>query len=148
MDKKTELEEKLKKFQEALCSIDYHLGKIETLTDYIWDDFSEGTEILHEMITFFRHATKSSFQVNTLLASGDKIFAPLLEYLPPSQTRANPTFVFPRLNDAGEPYFTGMEKSISFSSEFRVQTNTIDRKMKFYFKMKPKDMFFDGKFEM
>jgi hypothetical protein len=81
------------------------------------------------------------------LTSSDDDHVPISNYLPWNSERPNPIFVFPRLADDGEPYFTGKEKSISLRSEF--ETGALNnREYKIYINMKPKEMVFQGEFEL
>jgi hypothetical protein len=49
-------------------------------------------------------------------------------------------------NDAGQPIFTGEEKSITFRSEFNPQTRGNKKKYNILVKMKPQDMRFRNRF--
>jgi len=102
---------------------------------------------LQNLGAFFGRATLATFSNNTSLTSSDDDHVPISNYLPWNSERPNPIFVFPRLADDGEPYFTGKENSISLRSEF--ETGALNnRGYKIYIKMKPKDMIFQGEFEL
>jgi len=102
---------------------------------------------VQNLAAFFRSATLALFANNTALAASDNIHVPISNYLPLSSERSNPIFVFPRLADDGKPHFTGKEKSISLRSEFEPDALG-SREYRIYVKMKPKDMIFQGEFEM
>ena len=117
---------------------------------------------------FFARATLSTFASTTYLISADGEQISMSEYLPWNSDRPNPIFVFPRLADDGEPYFTGKEKSIALRSEFDLDAVPMDavrqdrwessaaamasanapftKKYKIHVKMKPKEMMFQGEF--
>lgn len=112
---------------------------------------------LQDLHTFFGHATLASFFGNTVLQSDEGVAVPISGYLPWSQQRPNPAFVFPRFDEDGEPFFTGREKSIGLRSEFEIQVTVHQpgglpqinpRKYKIFIKMKPKEMFYQGEFAL
>ena len=113
---------------------------------------------------FFARAVLSTFVDTTHLISDDGEHVPMIRYLPWTDERPNAVFVFPRLSESDEPYFTGKEKAIALRCEFDMddpggpRAATIGggslrsadtlvgaRKVyKIYVKMKPKDMMFQG----
>jgi hypothetical protein len=113
---------------------------------------------------FFARAVLSTFVDTTHLISADGEHVPMIGYLPWTEERPNAVFVFPRLAENEEPYFTGNEKSIALRSEFDMddpagpRAATIGggslrsaealigarKNYKIYVKMKPKDMMFQG----
>jgi hypothetical protein len=123
---------------------------------------------------FLAHATLSTFVNTTYLTSADGEHISMIKYLPKNDKRPNAVFVFPRLAEDEEPYFTGKEKSITFRSEFdmdnpgaprdavrtdiRSPTSSplrhaddllrVRKKYKIHFKMKPKKMMFQGEFAL
>jgi hypothetical protein len=102
---------------------------------------------IQNLAGFFSRATLATFVNNTSLTSSENVHVPLSNYLPWNSERPNPIFVFPRFADDGTPHFTGKEKSISLRSEF--ETGALNSKeYKIYVNMKPKDMIFQGEFEL
>jgi len=102
---------------------------------------------IQNLAAFFARANLSTFINDTSLSASDNVHVPISDYLPVSNERPNPVFVFPRLAEDGTPHFTGKEKSISLRSVF--ETGQIaSKKYKIFVKMKPKDMMFQGQFEM
>lgn len=117
---------------------------------------------------FFARAVLSTFVDTTNLISADGQHIPMIRYLPWTDERPNAVFVFPRLAEDEEPYFTGKEESIVLRSEFdmddpdgpratvigggnltRAETMIGARKnYKIYVKMQPKDMVFQGEFAL
>lgn len=102
---------------------------------------------IQNLASFFARATLATFANNTLLASSDGVNVPISAYLPMNSQRPNPVFVFSRFAQDGRPHFSGREKSLSLRSVF--ETGQVDRKRyKIYVRMKPRDMVFQGKFEI
>jgi hypothetical protein len=119
---------------------------------------------------FFSRATLATFANTTYLISADGQHISMSEYLPWNSERPNPIFVFPRLRDDQEPYFTGKEKSIALRSEFDLDSVPMDavrqdrwespaaamagtdgpsrKEYKIHVKMKPKNMMFQGEFAL
>jgi len=102
---------------------------------------------IQNLAAFFARANLATFANNTLLASSDDVHVPISNYLPLNSQRPNPVFVFPRLAKDGTPHFTGKEKTLSLRTVFETGQVT-PKTYKIYLKMKPKDMVFQGKFEM
>lgn len=117
---------------------------------------------------FFARATLSTFVDTTNLISADGEHVAMIGYLPWTDERPNAVFVFPRLAEDGEPYFSGKEKSIVFRSEFDMDNPAGPRaavigggslttaetlvgarkEYKIFVKMNPKKMVFQGEFEL
>jgi hypothetical protein len=117
---------------------------------------------------FFARAHLTTFFNTTFLISPDGEHISMIKYLPWTDERPNAVFVFPRLAEDGEPYFTGKEKSIVFRSEFDMDNPAAPRaavigggslataetligarkKYKIFAKMKPKEMMFQGEFAL
>jgi len=102
---------------------------------------------LQDLHTFLGSATLAAFRGQTVLVSADGQTVGLTDYLSWGPNRPNPAFVFARTDESGKPYFTGEEKSITLRSDFEVPLSFGSREYRVNVKMKPKDMFFDGKFE-
>ncbi len=90
--------------------------------------------------TTFLQSSIADFRDNTSLSSSEHVRVWASEYLAPNGKRTNPIFVFPRADENGKPYFDGSEKWISFKSDIAGHS--------IYYRLKPKDMTFDGKFAM
>lgn len=105
-----------------------------------------GSSAVHDIHSYFLHATLADFRTNTFLASDKVDLLPVKDYLAPNDKRPNPAFVFPRFNEKGEPYFTGKENSISFRSEFSPEVRGQNQKYSIFIKMNPKDMWFQKAF--
>ena len=121
-----------------------------------------------DLHAFFARAVLSTFVETTNLISADGEHIPMIRYLPWTDERPNAVFVFPRLAEDEEPYFTGKEKSIVLRSEFDMDNPAGPRsavigggslttaetvigarkKYKIHVKMKPKDMVFQGEFAL
>ena len=117
---------------------------------------------------FFARAHLTTFTNTTFLISPDGEHISMIKYLPWNSERPNAIFVFPRLAEDEEPYFTGKEKSIVFRSEFDMDNpggpraavigggslTSADtligarKEYKIHVKMKPKDMMFQGEFAL
>jgi hypothetical protein len=108
-----------------------------------------GASSLRDIDSFFRQASLSDFQANTYLVSSDKKKnVGISAYLKPDDKNSNPVFIFPKTDEAGNPHFTGNEKSITLKSELRL--NVLGRQQKYdvYLKMDPKKMRFQQQFAM
>ncbi len=105
-----------------------------------------GSASVHDIHSYFLHATLADFRTNTYLASDKVDLLPVKHYLAPNDQRPSPAFVFPRFNERGEPYFTGQENSISFRSEFSPEVRGQKQKYDIFIKMSPKDMWFQKEF--
>jgi hypothetical protein len=106
-----------------------------------------GSSTVHDIHSFFLHATIADFSNNTYLEGGARHNIPLVGYLAPNQARSNPSFLFPRFDDSGKPMFTGEEKSISLRSEFTPEIRGKKQKYSIFAKLNPKDMRFKNQFE-
>jgi hypothetical protein len=105
-----------------------------------------GSASVHDIHSYFLHATLADFRTNTYLSSDKVDLLHVKDYLAPNDKRPNPAFVFPRFNEKGEPYFTGKENSISFRSQFSPEVRGTTQKYDIFIKMKPKDMWFQNEF--
>ncbi len=103
------------------------------------------TPQLHELHRFFGQATLAAFHGNTTLSS-KRVTVPIGDYLPWGPGRPNAAFVFPRFDEAGNPYFDGSEDSITLRSEFDVPMTDGTREYSIHVKMRPKDMVFNQQF--
>jgi len=144
----------------------------EILVQVSWRTIPAGG-FMQNLRSFFARATLSTFTNTTFLISEDGEHVPLIKYLPWNSERPNAIFVFPRLAEDEEPYFTGREKSVVFRSEFDMDNPNLQdavrtdirsstsstlghaedvtqarKSYKIHLKMKPGDMTFQGEFEM
>ncbi len=120
-------------------------------TDQIIIQFSyrtdpPGSAAVHDIHSYFLHATLADFRTNTYLASDKVDLLPVKDYLSPNDKRPNPAFTFPRYNEKGEPYFTGEESTITFRSQFLPIVRNKPQKYDIFIKMNPKDMRFQNSF--
>jgi len=106
-----------------------------------------GASILRDWDTFFRQASLPDFQNTTYLTGSPSGNIRLAGYRRPDANNPNPTFSFPRLNEKGEPFFTGTEKGVSLRSEFTLQMRGYREKVSLYVKLDPKKMVFNDQFE-
>ncbi len=106
-----------------------------------------GASILRDWDTFFRQSSLSEFQNTTYLSGSPSGNVRLSGYRRPDNNSPNPVFTFPRLNDKGEPYFTGAEKGVSLRSEFTVPMRGYREKINLYVKLDPKKMVWNNRFE-
>lgn len=106
-----------------------------------------GSSILRDWDTFFRQASLPDFQNTTYLTGSPSGNIRLSGYRRPDANNPNPVFTFPRLNEKGEPYFTGAEKSVSLRSDFTLQMRGYREKVNLYVKLDPKKMVFNNQFE-
>ncbi|GEM_PF-2454038 len=106
-----------------------------------------GASILRDWDTFFRQSSLSDFQNTTHLTGSASGNVRLSGYRRPDNNSAKPVFSFPRLNDKGEPYFTGAEKGVSLRSEFTVPMRGYREKISLYVKLDPKKMVWNNQFE-
>ncbi|HYK91642.1 MAG TPA: hypothetical protein VE398_22940 [Acidobacteriota bacterium] len=105
-----------------------------------------GSSAVHEIHSYFLHATLSDFRTETYLASDKVDLVPVKDYFSPNDKRPKPAFVFPRYNEKGEAWFTGNEKTITFRSLFQPEVAGKKQKYEIFVKMNPKDMRFDKEF--
>ncbi len=105
-----------------------------------------GSSAVHEIHSYFLHATLADFRTETFLSSDKVDLLPVKDYLAPNDKRPKPAFVFPRFNQKGEPWFTGDEKSISFRSLFQPEVRGKKQRYEIFVKMNPKDMWFRKEF--
>jgi hypothetical protein len=105
-----------------------------------------GSASVHDIHSYFLHATLVDFRTNTYLSSDKVSLLHVKDYLAPNDKRPNPAFVFPRFNEKEEPYFTGKENSISFRSQFSPEVRGTTQKYDIFIKMNPKDMWFQNEF--
>jgi hypothetical protein len=120
---------------------------------------------IHGLHALFKDLTFADFVSNTFLVSSNGVHVPISKFLPITPQRTLAAFVFPRLDENGNQLFTGQEKSISLISEIVINNRPFESalnpfydptyssdwrisKYKIFVEMKPKDMWFDGKFEM
>jgi hypothetical protein len=104
---------------------------------------------LFDINSFFTHATLADFHGTTYLISSDrKDNIPISAYFNPGEKRSNPVFVFPRVDENGNPYFTGKEKSIALRSELNITVKGKAQKYHIFFKMSPKQMRFQNEFAL
>ncbi len=100
-------------------------------------DFSvkpAGGSTLRDIHSFLLNAHFPNFRDNTYLSSSKKGNIPLLEYRAPSPKQSNAVFIFPRVDEKGEPYFDGNEKWISLRTEimtYKIYVRNSVEKMKF-----------------
>ncbi len=107
-----------------------------------------GSASVHDIHSYFLHATLADFRTTTYLEGGKRNNISLTNFLAPDQSRSNPVFVFPRFDSSGEPMFTGAEKSITLRSEFTPEIRGRKQKYNIFVKMNPKDMRFKDEFTM
>ena len=93
-----------------------------------------------EIHSFLLNATIADFRNDTRLDSSAGVSLSPVEYLAPTRQRTNPALIFPRLNDKGQPAFSGDEKWISFKT--KILTYRI------FQRLKPKEMMFGGHLEL
>jgi hypothetical protein len=105
-----------------------------------------GSSAIHEIHSYFLHATLSDFRTETYLASDKVDLLPVKDYLAPNDKRPKPAFVFPRFNEKGEPWFTGQEKKITFRSLFQPEVRGQKQRYEIFVTMNPKDMWFQKEF--
>jgi hypothetical protein len=105
-----------------------------------------GSASVHDIHSYFLHATLADFRTNTYLSSDKVDLLHVKDYLAPNDKRPNPAFVFPRFNEKGEPYFSGKENSISFRSQFSPEVRGTTQKYDIFIKMNTKDMWFQKEF--
>jgi hypothetical protein len=105
-----------------------------------------GSSAVHDIHSYFLHATLADFRTNTYLASDKVDLLPVKDYLSPNDKRPKPAFVFPRFNEKGEPYFTGQENSITMRSVFEPEVAGKKQKYDVFIKMNPKEMWFQKEF--
>ncbi len=105
-----------------------------------------GSAAVHDIHSYFLHATLSDFRTETYLASDKVELLPVKDYLAPNDKRPKPAFVFPRFNEKGEPWFTGQEKTITFRSLFQPEVRGKKQRYEIFVKMNPKEMWFQKEF--
>jgi hypothetical protein len=105
-----------------------------------------GSSALHDIHSYFLHATLSDFRTETYLASDRVDLVPVKDYLAPNDKRPKPAFVFPRYKENGEPLFTGQEKTISFRTVFQPEVRGKKQRYQIFAKMDPKEMRFQNEF--
>jgi len=105
-----------------------------------------GSGAVHDIHSYFLHATLADFRTNTYLASDKVDLLPVKDYLSPNEKRPKPAFVFSRFNEKGEPYFTGQENSITMRSVFEPEIGGKKQKYDVFIKMNPKEMWFQKEF--
>ena len=105
-----------------------------------------GSSALHDIHSYFLHATLADFRTVTYLASDKVDLLPVKDYLAPNDQRPKPAFLFPRFTQDGEPWFTGREKTITFRSVFQPEVRGKKQKYEIFVKMNPKEMFFQKEF--
>ena len=131
--------------EKAKQMVDAPSGK-EIVIEIGYRSVPPGSSFVHDVHSYFLHATINDFRTNTYL-EGDKTgMIPLSEYLAPNDKRSNPAFLFPRFNEKGEPLFTGNEKSISLRSEVNADVGGKKQKYNIFVKMNPKQMKFLNEF--
>jgi len=89
---------------------------------------------LRDIHSFLLNAKLTDFEEDTYLTSSSKVMVRITDYLAPNPNRPNPVFLFPRVNEKSEPFFTGEEKWISLTSRiagFRIFERVKMDKMQF-----------------
>ncbi len=106
-----------------------------------------GISQIHDIHGFFLRASLAEFQGGTTLASSDKT-VPISAYVQPNDKSPYPLLIFRRLDDNGQPYFTGKEKSILLRCECSIPIASKGTAVPFRMvvKMEPKKMFFENGF--
>ena len=160
-----EVREQIRRYVEALPGD-------EIMVQISWRTIPAGG-FMQNLRAFFARATLSTFVDTTYLISSEGEHVSIIKYLPWSSERPNPIFIFPRLGEDQEPYFTGKEKSVVLRSEFEMDNpslhnavrtdvggssqsrlanaeDVIDarKNYKIHVKMKPMDMVFQGEFAL
>jgi hypothetical protein len=108
-----------------------------------------GDSGLHDIATYFTHATIADLHNNTYLMSspGNKQL-PLAEFWTVTPTRPRPALVFPRVDEKGNPHFSGEEKSLSLRTEFSIEVKGKRQKFNIFGKLNPKQMIYQGRFDL
>jgi len=101
-----------------------------------------GSSAVQDIHRYFLGANLADFRTYTSLASDKSGVIPIAAYLAPGTDRSLPAFVFPRLNDSGEPNFTAATKQITFRSEFTPMVGTKRMKYDIFVKMNTKQMIY------
>jgi hypothetical protein len=106
-----------------------------------------GDSGLHDIATYFNHATFADLRDHAYLMSspGNKQLPPA-DFLAVTPTRSTPALVFPRVDEEGNPHFTGDEKSISLRTEFTIEIKGKRQKISIFGKLNPKQMVYQGRF--
>jgi hypothetical protein len=106
-----------------------------------------GDSGLHDIVTYLNHATIADLRDATYLMSspGNKQL-PLAEFLAVTPTRSRPVLVFPRVDEKGNPNFSGEEKSILLRTEFSIEVKGKSQKFNVFGKLNPKQMVYQGRF--
>ena len=102
---------------------------------------------IHDIQAFFLRASQAEFKGGTTLASSDKT-VPISGYVQPNDKTPYPLLIFARLDDSGQPYFTGKEKSLLLRCECSIPIASKGTSVPFRMvvKMEPKKMFFEDEF--
>ena len=106
-----------------------------------------GISQIHDIQGFFLRASLADFQGRTTMASSDKT-VPVSTYVQPNDRSSYPLLIFPRLDENGQPYFNGKEKSILLRCECSIpiasKGTAVPSRMTV--KVEPKKMFFENEF--
>ena len=132
--------------REQAAKIDEEPAGKEIAIQVSYQTVPQGSSAVHDLHSYFLQSTWITFRDSTSLASEKSGIVPVARYLPPSEKQANPLFIFPRVNEKGEPYFTGEEKSIALMSEFEPTINNAKQRYKIYVKLNPREMKFQNAF--
>jgi hypothetical protein len=71
----------------------------------------KGHPAIRDFELFFQQASLDFFSNTTYLASG-RTRVPVAQYLKPGPQSPRPVFVFPRMSQSGQPFFTGQDESL------------------------------------
>jgi len=107
-----------------------------------------GSSAVHDIHSYFISASLADFRTTTYLSSEKSGLISVAQYLGPAPNRSNPMFVFPRLNEKGEPIFTGEEKSITFRTLLTPTVSSEKKKYDVFYKLNLKQMKFQNQFAM
>jgi len=93
-----------------------------------------GDPVVRDIHSALLNGNLSRFRDSTVLGSSKNVIVPVVEYRAPNARQTNPIFVFPRVDEKGNPYFTGDEKWVSLRTEilnYKIYARNSVEKMKF-----------------
>ena len=111
--------------------------------------FAEDILRPEEVSRYFREVSFEQLAEKTKLIAGrSKKQAPLKKYIPPSSRSPYPLFIFPRLDESGQPFFTGNDKSVELRTELNMSILGGKTRYKVRAKWKVRDMTFKNNFTL
>jgi hypothetical protein len=106
-----------------------------------------GHPAIRDFELFFEQASLGFFSNTTYLASG-RTRVPIAQYLRPGPQSPRPVFVFPRMDERGQPFFTGKTESLFLETQIDLRKLGGQQNFEMHLKFNLSKMLFAGELEL